>query len=83
MKGSFCLFFVWVLSSTWVLLWGGELMDTRVRASVMTKKLAAMMSRRTVVRTKQRMRSIQDLVIVFCWFLFVVCELLEFGVCEL
>ena len=49
----------------------------------MTKKLAAMMSRRTVVRTKQRMRSIQDLVIVFCWFLFVVCELLEFGVCEL
>ena len=67
--------FVWVLSSTWVLLWGGELMDTRVSASVMTKKLAAMMSRRTVVRTKQRMRSIQDLVIVFCWFLFVVCEL--------
>ena len=67
--------FVWVLSSTWVLLWGGELMDTRVRASVMTKKLAAMISRRTVVRTKQRMRSIQDLVIVFCWFSFVVCEL--------
>ena len=56
---------------------------TCVRASVMAKILAAMMSRSTVVRTKQMMSSIQDLVIVFSWFLFVVCELLEVGVCEL
>ena len=49
----------------------------------MAKILAAMMSRSTVVRTKQRMSSIQDFVIVFCWFLIVVCELLEVGVWEL
>ena len=56
---------------------------TCVRASVMAKILAAMMSRSTVVRTKHRMSSIQDFVIVFCWFLIVVCELLEVGVWEL
>ena len=56
---------------------GGILTPKCVRASVITKILAAMMSRSTVVRTKHRIRSIQDFVMVHCWFLILVCELLE------
>jgi len=50
---------------------------------MMAKILAAIMSSRSVVRTKHRISSIQDFAIVFCWFLIVVCELLELGVLEL